>query len=87
MQAQLIIKSSRAKELCAVALFLLVGGIFALPCLCVQGEISGRCKMALLLMACSRLTWCAYKRTFRFRDCFIYFALVVVFCLWADSQY
>jgi hypothetical protein len=87
MQPDPVTKTSPSKEFLAVLFFLFVSSFFALPCLCIPGEIAARFKMALLLLAISRLAWCICKRSFRFSDCLIYFALVVGFCLWADVQY
>ena len=87
MQAQLAIKRSLAVELIALFLFLVIGGIFASPCLCLEGEAASDYKMAFLFLALCRLVWQVYKRTFRWRDYFIYFALVIGFCIWADYQF
>jgi hypothetical protein len=67
-------------------LFVVVGGMLAMPCLCIGGAIAGRYKRVLFLFVLSRLAWCVYRRTFRFRDYFVYFALVIGFCAWADSH-
>jgi hypothetical protein len=84
MQAQPAIKRSRLKELLALLLFGVVGGMFAMPCLCIEGAIAGRYKTILFLLVFSRLAWCIYRRTFRFRDYFVYFAVVIGFGIWAD---
>ncbi len=73
------------KELGALLLFVVVGGMLAAPCLCLEDAMASRYKVILFLLASLRLAWGIYRRTFRFRDYCIYFAVVVVFCLWADS--
>jgi hypothetical protein len=73
-------------EVVSLLLFLVVGVSVAAPCLCVEGAISGRYTMALLLLAFCRLAWCVYRRTFRYRDYFVYLAIVIGFCVWADFQ-
>ena len=85
MEAQPVIKRGRLKELIALLLFLFIGGMASAPCLCIEGAIAGRYKMILFLLAFSRLAWSIYRRTFRWRDYFIYFAVVIGFCLWADG--
>jgi len=87
MQAQPVIKRSRLKRWIALFLFLIVGGIFTLPCLCPGGESASNYKMAFLFLALCRLAWQVYKHTFRWRDYFIYFALVIGFCIWVDYQF
>jgi hypothetical protein len=84
MQAQPLTKRRLLKELVALLLFLFVGGSVALPLLCPGGEEVGRCKTALVFLVFCWLAWKIYKRTFLFRDYFIYFALVIGFCIWAD---
>ena len=85
MESEPVIKQSRLLKVGALFVLLVVGGIFSLPCLCVEGSIAGRYKMILLFLIFTRLAWGIYKRTFRFRDYFIYFAIVIGFCRWADS--
>jgi hypothetical protein len=85
MQEQPAIKRSRLKELIALLVFLFIGGMFAMPVFSTNGEISGRSKMAFLLLAFCRLAWQIYKGKFRFRDYFVYFGLVIGFCIWLDS--
>jgi hypothetical protein len=79
--------STLLKQLGALLLFVVVSGALAMPCLCVEGAIAGRYKVVLLLLVSFRLGWSLYRRTFRFRDYFIYFAVVVAFCLWIDSRF
>jgi hypothetical protein len=87
MQEQPVIKRSLLKQRVALFLFLIVGGLFASPCLCLEGEAASNYKMAFLFLVLCRLAWQVYKRTFRWRDYFIYFALVIGFCIWADYQF
>jgi hypothetical protein len=81
-----VVGRGRLKELIALLLFLLVGFTFAAPCLCVEGAIRGRFTTGLLALAFCRLAWCVYKGTFRYRDYFLYLAIVVAFCVGADLQ-
>ena len=85
MQTQPVTKRRLLKELVALLLFVFVGGSLALPLLCPGGEAVGSCKAAFVFLVFCRLAWQIYKRTFRFRDYFIYFALVIGLCIWADS--
>jgi hypothetical protein len=80
-------KRTLLKELGALLLFAVVGATLAMPCLCVEGAIAGRYKTILFLLVSLRLGWNIYKGTFRFRDYFFYFAVVVAFCLWIDSRF
>lgn len=84
-EAQPAIKWSPLKELIALFVFMLIGGMFAWPIYSINGEISARSKLVLFFLIFCRLAWQTYKRTFRFRDYFIYFAVLVGFCLWMDS--
>lgn len=59
--------------------------MFAMPCLSYNGAIAGRSKILLFILVFSRLAWQIYNGTFWFRDYFIYFAVVVIFCVWLDS--
>jgi hypothetical protein len=87
MQAELSMKRGRFREVLALLVFVGVTGIWALPCLCVEGEIAGQYKMILWFLVSCRLAWQIYRRTFRFRDYFIYSALVIGFFIWADSRW
>jgi hypothetical protein len=87
MQAQPVIKRGLLKQLIALLVFLFVCGSAALPLLCVGGDVLGRIKTAFVFLVFCRLAWQIYKRTFRFRDYFIYFAVVIGFCIWIDSKY
>jgi hypothetical protein len=80
-------KRTLLKQLGALLLFVVIGGALAMPCLCIEGAISGRYKTILFLLVALRLGWSIYRRTFRFRDYFVYFAVVVAFCLWTDSLF
>jgi hypothetical protein len=80
-------KRTLVKHLGALLLFVVVGGALAMPCLCIEGAITGRYKTILFLLVSARLGWSIYRRTFRFRDYFVYFAVFVVFCLWIDSRF
>ena len=76
----------RAKEAFALLLFLVIGFVFAAPCLCVGGEIRGRFTLAVLFLAFCRLAWQVHKRTFRWESYSIYLSIVMLFSLWADAQ-
>jgi len=80
-------KHRRLKEIVALLLFLIVGFVVSSPCLCYEGEISGRYKTVLFLLVLCRLAWNIWKQTFRFADYFLYLAIVIAFCVWADSRY
>jgi hypothetical protein len=85
MEAQPDIKRSLLKPLLALFLFTVIGGMFAWPIFSTNGEISARSKLILFFLIFGRLAWQTYKRTFRFRDYFIYFAVFIGFCIWLDS--
>ena len=87
MRAELSIRHGRFREVLALLLFVGVAGMWAAPCLCVDGEIAGRYKMILWALVSGRLAWQIYRRTFRFRDYFIYFALVIGFFIWVDTKW
>jgi hypothetical protein len=84
METQPAIKPSLLKQLIALLLFVVIGGMFTIPIFSTNGEIAARSKRAFFFLVFCRLAWQIHKRTFRFRD-FIYFALVISFCLWLDS--
>jgi hypothetical protein len=71
----------RLKELLALLLFAFVGFSLAMPCLCVEGAIRGRFTTAFTFLVFCRLAWHVYRRTFRFKDYFLYFGFVVAFCI------
>jgi len=87
MEARPAGKRSLLKELGALLLFVVVAGMAATPCLCVTGAIAGRYKLALFFLVSLRLGWSIYKRTFHFRDYWIYFAIVMAFCICVDFNY
>jgi hypothetical protein len=87
MESKAINKQVLLKELSALLLFVVVAGMAAMPCLCVTGAIAGRYKMALFFLVSLRLGWSIYRRTFRFRDYWIYFTIVMAFCIWTDFNY
>ena len=86
MEAEPVIKRSRLKELIALFVFLIVCSFLAMPLLTLGGEDSSRGKAILVFLVFCRLAWQIYKRTFRFRDFFVYFAVVIAFCIWMDSH-
>jgi hypothetical protein len=85
MQAQAAIKQSLLKQLIALLVFALIGGMFAIPIFTTNGEIAGRSKLILFFFVFWRLALQTHRRTFRFRDYFIYFAIYIGFCIWLDS--
>ena len=87
MEAEQPSKRGLLKELCALLLFVVVAGMAAMPCLCVTGAIAGRFKLALFFLVSLRLSWSIYRRTFRVRDFWIYFAIVMAFCICTDMLY
>jgi hypothetical protein len=87
MEAQPAIKQSRLMPSLALLLFFIVGFIASCPLLTYGGEAAGACKEAFFLLAFIRLAWSIYRRPFRWRDYFIYFALVIGFCIWVDSHF
>lgn len=84
MEAQTFSKHGLLKELGALLLFIFVAGMAAMPCLCVTGAIAGQYKLVLFYFVSLRLGWSIYKRSFRFKDFWIYFAIVMAFCLWVE---
>jgi phosphatidylglycerophosphate synthase len=84
--AQAVLGRSRLGQLIALLLFLAVGFTLAAPCLCVEGEVRGLYATGVLALAFCRLAWSVYKRTFRYRDYFLYLIVVIGFCVWADLQ-
>ena len=84
MQAQPVIKQGLLKQLLALLVFAIIGGMFAMPIFTTNGEIAGRSKFIFFFLILCRLGWQTYKRTFRFRDYFIYFAVFIGFYLCLD---
>ena len=76
----------RLKELLALLLFAVVAFSSAMPCLCVEGAIRGRFTLAFTFLIFCRLSWHVYRRTFRFKDYFVYLGFAFAFCIWADFQ-
>jgi hypothetical protein len=87
MQAQKVSKGKLALEIFALLVFFIVGFLASSPCLCIGGDIAGGFKLTLFLLAFLRLTWSVYRHTFRFVDYFVYFALVIGFCIWVESRF
>jgi hypothetical protein len=85
MTAEPMVKRRRLKELVALLVFLIVGLVTSAPCLCDGGEQAALAKVTLFLLAFGRLAWQTYRGTFRFRDYFFYFVVVIAFNIWADS--
>jgi hypothetical protein len=86
MQEQRVGKRSLLMQLISLFLFLVICGMLALPVLMVGGDACGTYKLTLVLLIFCRLAWQIYRRTFRYRDYFIYFAVTVAFCFWADHE-
>ena len=80
------VASGRLRQVVALGLFLVVGLVFAAPCLCAEGAARGAFTMLVLLLGFSRLAWSVYRRTFRYRDYFVYLIIVIVFSLWAELR-
>jgi hypothetical protein len=76
----------RLKQVVALSLFLVIGLVFAAPCLCAEGAARRAFTMVLLVLALARLSWGVFKGTFRYRDYFVYLAIVIAFSLWADLR-
>jgi hypothetical protein len=87
MQAQPAIKQSRFPALLALFCLFIVGFIASCPLGAVGGEAAGYFKGVFLLFVSIRLAWCIYRRTFRWLDYFVYFALVMGFCFFVDSRF
>ena len=87
METQPVIKRSRLKQLLALFMFLIIGGLGTMPLLCIGGEVAARYKTLLFVFIFSRLSWCIYKRTFRYLDCFVYLVISVGFDMWIDSHF
>jgi hypothetical protein len=86
MQAQPAIKRSLLLQLIALFMFLLICGLLALPVLMIGGDTCGEYKIIFVLLVFFRLAWQIYRHTFRFRDFFVYFAITIAFCFWADYE-
>ncbi len=86
MQEPRVGKRSLLMQLIALFLFLIICGMLALPVLEVGGDVCGAYKLTLVLLIFCRLAWQIYRRIFRFRDYFIYFAVAVAFCIFADYK-
>ena len=84
MQAERVNRPSLLKELIALLVFLVVCGNLALPLLTPGGEVAARIKTAFVFSVFCRLAWQMYKRSFRFSDYLIYFALTAGLCIWLD---
>ena len=87
MESPTVSKHGLLRQLGALLLFVVVAGMAAIPCLCVTGAIAGRYKLALFFLVTLRLGWSIYRQSFRFRDYWIYFAIVMAFCIWTDMHY
>ncbi len=86
MEGKMVSKRRLLMQVIALFLFGIVcGEISTAKVMTLGGGYSQICKMAFFFLVLCRLAWQIYKRTFRFRDYFIYFGLVVVFCIWLDS--
>jgi uncharacterized protein YegJ (DUF2314 family) len=86
MQAQPVIKRGLLMQLIALFIFVLICGLLSLPVLTIGGDACGTYKMTFFLLVFFRLAWQIYRRTFRFRDYFVYFAITIAFCFWADHE-
>jgi hypothetical protein len=88
MQEQSVAKRSLPVQLIALFIFLLIGGIFSWFMVLAEdgGEASGGFKSLVVILVFCRLAWQVYRRTFRFRDYFIYFAVVIGFCFLIDDE-
>ena len=80
-------KRTALKELIALLVFAVVGGIFAMPCLCVQGAIAGPYRLLLFIGVFLRLARMVHTGKFRFADYFIYFTITVGFSIWTDPHF
>jgi hypothetical protein len=87
MEAQPAIKQSLFPALLAFFCFFVVGFIASSPLEVVGGGAAGFFKGVFFTFAFIRLAWSIYKRTFRWLDYFIYFALVIGFCVFVESRF
>ena len=85
-QSPRVSKWRLAVEIVALLLFFVVGFLAASPSLSLQGVAAGNIKLALFLLVFLRLAWCIFRRTFRFVDYFVYFVVVIGFCIWVESH-
>ncbi len=87
MQAEQVVKPGRLSDLCALLVFSVVGFVGVSAYLAAPGgQVICNFKLAFFLLAFFRLAWHIYRRTSRFADYLIYCALVIGFCLWADTR-
>lgn len=80
-------KRSLLKELIALLVFAVVGGMFAMPCLCAQGAVAGPFRLVLFVAVLLRLGWMVRTGKFRFADYFFYFIITVGFSIWTDPHF
>jgi len=87
MQAQAVTKQRLLMQLAALFLLLLIGGFLSMSELAEYGGgASVGFKQEVVILVFCRLAWQIYRRTFRFLDYFIYLAIVIGFCVWADYE-
>ena len=87
MQAQAVTKERLLLQLAALVLLLLIGGFLSmLEFAMYGGGASVGIKRIVVILVFCRLAWQIYRRTFRFLDYFVYLAIVIGFCFWADYE-
>jgi hypothetical protein len=84
MQAQPVIKRNLLMQLIALFFFLYICVNFAVPISDFAGDTSSTFSVTFVLLVFCRLAWQIYKRTFRFRDYSIYFAITIGLCFLVD---
>ena len=87
METQAVTKQKLLMQLAALFLLLLIGGFLSILQLAEYGgRASVGFKQEVVLLVFCRLAWQIYRCTFRFLDYFIYLAIVIGFCVWADCE-
>jgi len=84
MEAKPVIKRGRLTELFALFLFFIVGGLGSITVYGLGGDIAGIFKILIFLLVFCRLSWSIYRRTFRFVDYFVYFAICIAIDIWVE---
>ena len=87
MQAQADTKQRLVLQIAALLLLLLIGGFLSmLEFAMYGGGASVGIKRLVVILVFCRLAWQIHRHTFRFVDYFVYLAIVIGFCVWADYE-
>ncbi len=69
----------------AFFLFMVIGCLWAMPCLCMEGAVKGRYKSIFYIIVIIRLSYGLLRRKLSWADYLLWVGMFIIFCVLAES--